>query len=135
MIALNIFSIYVYTKCDIMRIEIKKKKGETAILISFDTIKKNFESASERNRFFWGLHGRKQTVVKSSGRYEYFREGLLEEVPHIKVDNSVFIVALKHLQKMLNFFDEWEDKVEIKTFPVLLERDDIKKLEREVEIE
>jgi len=117
-----------------MRIEIKKKKGQTAILISFDTIKEKFESASERNRFYWKLYGRKQIVTKSSGRYEYNREGLLKEIPHIKVANSVFIIALEHMKRMMEFFDKWEDKIELKTFPVLLDKDEIEKL-REIEME
>ncbi|MFQ6055695.1 MAG: hypothetical protein ACE5J3_06920 [Methanosarcinales archaeon] len=116
-----------------MRINIKKKG--TAILISFDTKPEKFESASERNRFFWELHGRKQTVTKNSGTYKYYREGLLDVIPHIKVDNSVFIIAMQHLKEMMEFFEEWEDKLELKTFPVLLDNKDLKKLEREVEIE
>jgi hypothetical protein len=113
-----------------MRINIRKKG--TAILISFDTKPKKFESASERNRFFWRLHGRKQTVTKDSGTYEYYREGILDEIPNIKVDTSVFIIAMQHLKQMMEFFDEWEDKLEFKTFPVLLNDRDIKKLEKEV---
>ncbi len=123
-----------------MKIEIKKKGGETAVLISFNTEAEKFESASERNRFFWALHGRRQVVIKSEKRYEYHKEGLLEDIPHIKVDNSVFIVAMQHMKRMIEFFNEWEDKVEFKTFPVLLDRKEIKELqktkeEREIEIE
>jgi len=112
-----------------MKIEIKKKKGKTAILISFDTVRKNFKSASERNRFYWKLYGRKQVVIKKSVRYEYDREGLLDEIPHIKVANSVFIIALQHMKRMMKFFDEWEDKVEFKTFPVLLDKKESKEVE------
>ncbi len=119
-----------------MRIEIRKRKDNTAILISFDTLKDKFESPSERNRFYWELHGRKQVVVKQSGRYEYNREGLLEEIPNIKVSDSVFIVAMEHMKRMMQFFDEWHDKVEFETFPVLLdERKKKELLGREVEIE
>jgi len=117
-----------------MRIEIKKNKEQTAILISFDTIREKFESASERNRFYWKLHGRKQVVVKSSGRYEYNRKGLLEEIPHIKVADSVFIIAMEHMKRMMEFFDKWEDKIELKTFPVLLDKKELKEL-KEVKIE
>ena len=124
----------MYTYIPTMRIEIKNKKEQTAILISFDTIKEKFESPSERNRFYWKLYGRKQVVVKQSRRYEYEREGLLEDIPHIKVANSVFIIALEHLKRMMNFFDEWEDKIELKTFPVLLDKDELEEL-KEVEIE
>lgn len=117
-----------------MRIEIRKKHA--AVLISFDTVRERFESASERNRFFWALHGRKQTIIKSEKRYEYMREGLLEEIPNIKVDNSVFIVAMEHMKRMMEFFDEWEDKVAVRTFPVLLDRKELKELKaKEVKIE
>jgi len=118
-----------------MRIEIHRKKEQTAILISFDTLKEKFESASERNRFYWELYGRKQIVVKQSGRYEYDREGLLETMPHIKVANSVFIIAMEHMKKMMDFFKEWQDKVEFETFPVLLDERKKRELEKEIEIE
>jgi len=119
-----------------MRIEIRKRKENTAILISFDTVKEKFESASERNRFFWELHGRKQVVIKQSGRYEYQKEGLLEEIPNIPVSDSVFIVAMENMKRMMQFFKGWEDKVEFETFPVLLDQRKKKELEeKEVEVE
>ena len=111
-----------------MRIEIRKRKEKTAILISFDTIKERFESASERNRFYWELHGRRQIVVKKSGRYEYDKKGLLENIPNIPVSDSVFIVAMEHMKKMQQFFKEWQDKVEFETFPVLLDEKKKKEL-------
>ena len=112
-----------------MRIEVKNKDGKTAILISFDTVREKFESPSERNRFYWKLYGRKQVVVKQSKRYVYQREGILEEIPHIKVADSVFIVAMEHMKRMMNFFDQWEDKVELKTFPVILDKKEEKELD------
>jgi hypothetical protein len=118
-----------------MRIEIRRRQNNTAILISFDTESEKFESNSERNKFFTELHGRNQVVVKDSGRYEYHKEGLLDEIPHIKVENSVFIIAMEHMKRMMQFFGEWEDKVDVKTFPVLLKKKEIEELEREVEIE
>jgi hypothetical protein len=116
-----------------MQIEIRRKKENTAILISFDTVREKFESASERNRFYWELYGRKQVVIKQSGRYEYNREGLLNNLNHIKVADSVFIIAMEHMKRMMEFFKEWHDKVEFETFPVLL--DEKKKRElKEVEL-
>src|SRR3989304_8819554 len=111
-----------------MRIEIKRKGGGAAILITFDTIKENFDSPSERNRFFWELHGRKQVVTKDSGRYEYEKEGLLDEIPNIRVADSVFIIMQEHMKRMMEFFDEWDDKVEFDTFPVLLNQKRIREM-------
>ncbi|MFH0929146.1 MAG: hypothetical protein V1818_02190 [Candidatus Aenigmatarchaeota archaeon] len=113
-----------------MRIEIKKTDGKTAVLISFDTVKEKFDSASERNRFYWQLHGRRQVVFRHSKRYVYQKEGLLEEIPHIKVADSVFIVAMEHMKRMMSFFDEWDDKVELKTFPVLLDKKEEEELKQ-----
>ena len=118
-----------------MRIEIKKKKEETAVLISFDTLRDKFQSPSERNRFFWELHGRRQVVIKKAVRYEYEKEGLLEEIPNIKVADSVFIVAMEHMKRMEEFFKEWQNKVEVEMFPVLLDQKKKRELEKEVEIE
>lgn len=112
-----------------MRIEIRKKDGKEAILISFDTVREKFESASERNRFYWELYGRKQVVVKKRKRYVYQRRGVLDKTPHIKVSDSVFIVAMENMKRMMNFFDKWDEKIELKTFPVLLDKKEIKEVE------
>lgn len=112
-----------------MRIEIRKKNGREAILISFDTVRRKFKSPSERNRFYWELYGRKQIVIKKKKKYVYQREGVLEDIPHIKVSNSVFIIAMNHMKRMMDFFDKWEDKVELKTFPVLLDKKEIEEVE------
>ena len=119
-----------------MKIEIKKKGTETAILISFDTVRENFVSVSERNKFYKELHGWKQTVTRQSGKYEYNREGLLNEIPNIPVADSVFIIAMEHMKRMQEFFKEWQNKVMFETFPVLLDEKQKKELEeKEVSIE
>ena len=98
-----------------VKIEVRKKGGRTAILVSFDTDSSKFDSRSERNRFFSKLHGRRQIIKREKRRYVYHRTGILDEIPHIKVDNSVFIIAMEHLRRMEEFFDQWEDKVMFKT--------------------
>jgi len=121
-----------------MRIEIRKKGNHTAVLISFDTQQEKFVSPSERNRFFTELYGRNQTIKGPTRKYEYHREGVMDQVPHLKVDSSVFIVMQENMRMMEQFFKEWEDKVMFKTFPVLLtgrEIEDMKKRAREVKIE
>jgi hypothetical protein len=115
-----------------MKIEIRKRQESTAILISFDTVREKFESASERNRFYWELYGRKQVVIKQSGRYEYNREGVMEDIPHIKVADSVFIIAMEHMKRMMEFFKEWQDKVEFEMFPVLLDERKKRELAEEI---
>ena len=115
-----------------MRVEIRKKDGKTAILISFNTKIEKFHSNSERIKFFKELHGWRQVINKPSGRYVYERRGVLDEVPHIDVDKSVFIIMQEHLRQMERFFKAWDEKVEFKTFPVLLNQKQVKKL-KEVE--
>lgn len=116
-----------------MRIEIKRSKDNTAILITFDTVKENFESPSERNRFFWELYGRKQVVTKEGKRYEYEKEGLMDEIPNLKVSDSVFIIMQENMKRMMEFFREWQDKVEFDTFPVLLDPKRVRELSGEEE--
>ncbi len=111
-----------------------KKRFERAVVVCFTAKREKFSSLSERNRFYWGLYGRKQIIVKKSKKYEYKREGLLNEIPHIKVDNSVFIVTEKYLKKIIGYFREWEEKVEVKFFPVMLRETKPKALV-EIEIE
>lgn len=114
-----------------MRIDIRRNRGSMAILVSFDTQSQEFKSPSERNKFYSKLYGRKQIIIKDSGRYEYRREGLLDEIPHIKVDSSVFIIAMEHFKRIEQFFDEWEKKVMFKTFPVLLDSSNARELEKQ----
>ncbi len=113
-----------------MRIEIKKDGNNTAILISFDMDCSKFDSNYERNRFFRGLYGWNQIIRKNNSVYHYHREGVMNEVPHIKVDNSVFIVAVDEMQRILDYFTEWHTKISWKTFRVLLTPDEIRLLEK-----
>lgn len=123
-----------------VHVKIRRKGNKMGILISFDTRGEAFESPYERNKFFAKLHGRKQIIIKGGKRYEYRREGLLDTLPHLKVDNSVFIIMEEHMRRMEEFFKEWRDKVMFKSFPVLLDGKEFRKLEkakkaREVKIE
>lgn len=111
-----------------MKIVIKKKKNGTGVLISFSTQGENFESVSERSKFFEKLHGRKQIIIRQNKKYKYKRPGVLDEVPHIPVDNSVFIIMQENIKKMEQFFNEWEDKVMVKSFPVILDENEMKQL-------
>ena len=123
-----------------VQVKIKKKGNKTAILISFDTMAEAFESPYERNKFFAKLHGRKQIVIKGGKRYEYRRQGLLGEIPNLKVDNSVFIIMEQHMRMMEEFFNRWREKVMFKSFPVLLEPEEFRELKnskkgKEIEVE
>ena len=106
-----------------------KQKGKPAILITCSVDSEKFESPSERTKFFEKLYGRRQIIRKENKVYEYHREGVLDTMNHIKVDNSVFIIAMQQMQRMMQFFDEWEDKVMVNSFPVLLDRKQAKEIE------
>ena len=110
----------------------EEKKG---VLIAFSVQSGKFESHYERNKFFRGLYGwkqmiRKEVVVTKKQKpkeqfYTYRREGLLDEIPHEKVDQSSFIVPEDEVGRIMKFFKEWSDKVMWKSFKVLLEDDDM----------
>ncbi len=101
-----------------------------AVLISFSIMTKKFENKSERNKFYKELYGWKQIVKKQEKKYTYRRGGLLDEIPHIKVDRSVFIIMKKHMDRMIKFLEEWEDKIKWNVFDVLLDEEQEKMLRR-----
>jgi hypothetical protein len=90
------------------------------IIIRFRTLSDRFDSDYERMKFFKELHGWKQTVPRENKKYVYHRSGLLDEVPHVKVADSVFIVAMEHMRQIEKFFDEWEDKVEYDAIEIMM---------------
>jgi len=94
-----------------------------AILITFTVKTSRFDSNSERNKFYKELYGWKQIVKKEEKRYTYRRDGLLDEIPHIKVDRSMFIIMKRHMERMRRFLDEWEDKIKWDMFDVLLDKE------------
>ena len=96
-----------------------EKKG---ILITF-SIKSQKFTPSERTVFFRKLYGWKQVVPTEDKKYEYERPGILDEMPHEKVDKSSFIVPEDNFDEIMNFFDQWTNKVMLKTFKVLLDRE------------
>ena len=99
-----------------------KKKG---ILITFSVKTEKFKTPSERTVFFRKLYGWKQVVTNETTekKYEYERPGILDEMPHEKVDQSSFIIPENHADEIMEFFEEWHNKVIWKTFKVLLDRD------------
>jgi len=116
-----------------MKITIRKKGSHTAILISFDVQSENF-TPTEKSKFFEDLYGRKQIIRRKKKTYTYRREGVLDEVPHIGVDRSVFIVAMENMKRMEEFFNEWQNKVMVRSFPVLITDKEKEKLKKEVEL-
>ena len=101
-----------------------------AVLITFSVKTDRFENNSERNRFYKELYGWKQIVKKQEKKYVYERDGLLDEIPHIKVDQSLFIIMREHMRRMQKFLDEWEDKIKWDMFDVLLNEEQRKMLRR-----
>jgi len=107
------------------------KEEKKAVLFAFSVQSGKFESHYERNKFFRGLYGwkqmvRKEVIVSKKPKekvYTYRREGLLDEMPHEKVDQSSFIVPEDEFAKINKFFNEWRNKVIWKSFKVLLDED------------
>ncbi len=99
-----------------------------AVLICFNVRSKKFDSNYERNKFFRGLYGWKQIIKKETKegnkKYVYERGGLLDEIPHKKVDQSAFIVEMQEAERIFKFFEEWTDKVIWNTFKVLLDENE-----------
>jgi hypothetical protein len=119
-----------------MQVEKKSKERQKervterrATLVCFSVRGEKFDSASERNKFFRGLYGWKQTIKTEDAEgkekeYVYQRAGVLDKVPHKKVDQSSIIMDDKKSDDVFRFFKSWTNKVMWRTFSVLLGKDD-----------
>ena len=101
----------------------------SATLVCFSVRGEKFDSASERNKFFRGLYGWKQTVrTEDAGgnekEYVYERHGVLDRVPHKKVDQSSIIIDEDKAGDVFKFFRSWANKVMWRTFRVMLDEED-----------
>ncbi len=105
-----------------MRIEIRKKGMTSAVIITFHTNSDRFDSDYERIKFFRGLHGWKQVVPREEKRYYYRRNGLLDEVPHVRIADSVFAVMLKDMQRIVEYFGQWDDKIDFEIMRITMEK-------------
>lgn len=90
------------------------------VIISFSTRRDKFKSMSERNQFFRELYGWKQVVVKNGKRYDYSRNGVLGEMPHIRIEDSVFMVPEDHLKEVNDYFNKWKDMVDFHMMKMML---------------
>ncbi len=109
-----------------MRVEIRKERS--AVIITFHTHVERFESGYERSKFFKELHGWNQTVPRNDKRYVYRRKGFLEEIPHVKIADSVFMVAEQRVKEIENFFSQWEEKVEFDIMHVKVMEERMRKM-------
>ncbi len=98
------------------------KRGSEMVIITFRTRTDRFESDYERNKFFRGLYGWKQIVPKKDKKYQYHREGLLDHAEHEKIADSVFMIAVKDMHRVMRYFEEWDDKVDCEAMEVFLRK-------------
>ncbi|MFB6245494.1 MAG: hypothetical protein ABEJ03_04070, partial [Candidatus Nanohaloarchaea archaeon] len=88
---------------------------------TYDTHSKEFDSVYERNKFYRGLFGYKQTVKKNGKEYEYEKDGLMDEIPCMRIDDSVFVLAKKYTEEVNEYFEDWGSKVTHRIFTVILD--------------
>ena len=80
-------------------------------------------SPAVKRRFFRDLYGWRDK--SQYGKYEYKREGLLSNIPHIRLTRGVFIVAQEHGLKVKKFL---KGKAAVITRQVVLTAKDKKAL-------
>jgi len=99
--------------------------SEEASLLTYNTERDKFKSVYERNKFYRGLFGYKQTVKRNGKKYEYEKDGLMDEIPNVRIDDSVFILSNQHVKQVDEYFTEWGEKVSHHVFKVLLQDSEI----------
>lgn len=102
-------------------------KERSAMLVSF-SVRCDRCHSNERDRFFKALYGWEQRVPSEKKTYVYRREGVLDEMPHMKVGQGSFIVPEDDFDRVIGFFEQWHNKIIWKTFKVLLEKDDLEEM-------
>ncbi|MCJ7429356.1 MAG: hypothetical protein MUP66_03100 [Candidatus Nanohaloarchaeota archaeon QJJ-5] len=97
---------------------------EPATLVTYETDRNKFSSLSERNKFYRGLFGYKQTVKENGKVYHYEKDGIIDEIPHIKVADSVFIIPKDQTDRLLSYLRDWAEKVTFTTYSIQIETAD-----------
>lgn len=105
-----------------------------SLLISYDTHRKRFKTLYERNKFYRGLFGYKQTVKENGKVYKYEKDGLIGRIPHIKVAESVFIIASHNSSPLTKYLDQWTPKVTYTTYNMSLTEKTYKDIDKNVSI-
>ncbi len=106
-------------------------REKRATLVSF-SVRCDKCGAVERSRFFKALYGWEQRIPAEKKTYVYHREGLLDDMPHMKVGQSSFIVPDADFNKVVSFFEQWSNKIIWKTFKVMMD-DEIEEVFEEFE--
>jgi len=101
------------------------KNDAHSMIISFSINSGICKSPSEKTKFFKKLYGWNQKVPGKKKEYEYRREGVLDEVPHMRISQSSFIIPEEDFEKISQFFEEWQKKVIFNAFKVLIEDESI----------
>ncbi|MFB6191376.1 MAG: hypothetical protein ABEJ64_03020 [Candidatus Nanohaloarchaea archaeon] len=97
-----------------------------AALLTYNTRREKFDSVYERNKFYRGLFGYRQTVKKNGKKYEYEKDGLMDRLPNVRIDDSVFIMEKDAVPDVEEYFSDWGDKVSYHVFTVVLEDENIR---------
>ncbi|MFQ3307902.1 MAG: hypothetical protein ACI977_000117 [Candidatus Nanohaloarchaea archaeon] len=98
---------------------------EKASIVTYNTKREKFESMYERNQFYRGLFGYKQTVKRNGKEYKYEKEGLMDKIPNMRIDDSVFIIAQDNTERIKEYFHEWDNKISHHIFTVLISEEQI----------
>lgn len=92
-------------------------------MITFSTRSDCFKSMYERNMFYRGLYGWRQIIRKCYGTYEYYKSGVLDQIPHLRVDKSLFIVFHDDLEIVKEYFNMWGNKIRYNCFEIIITQD------------
>lgn len=69
------------------------------------------QNLSQAKKVKFGREFRGYTDKSNKGQYEYYREGLLDEIPHRKFIPGVLLIRRQDREKMLDFMKEYNIEV------------------------
>ncbi len=93
------------------------------IIFSYSLEAQNPVERTQFNRKFLGYNDKSQY-----GKYSYFREGVMTEIPHVYVSNSLFIISEKDLKKIRHFCKRYDANLFVRK--VVLTKSDLRMLSK-----
>jgi hypothetical protein len=94
-------------------------------LVAFKVYKNSGHAVT--NSFIQKFYG--QDTTTHGGKYRSHKHGLLEDIPHVKLQRGVIILLVKDFETVLKFLYEYKAEVQVRD--VILTHEDEKTLAKE----
>jgi len=78
-----------------------------ALLVTYRAEGRMFDSTYQRNQFYRGLFGYRQTVKRNGKRYKYDKDGIADLSGVTRVDDSALLFVKGRREEILDYMQDW----------------------------